>query len=221
MKANLKLTVAAMALATALASGCAGSRPSVQERYTEYSDPCWPERYNASARKAVLDTHGAQIANGYDVDTTLMNYHFESGSEELNQAGRAKLDYLLRRRPTVDGKLNLQTARDLAYDEKAPAALPAKRSDLDAKRINSIQQYVSASTSGRNVGVDVTIKDPADMQMDAMGPANSVRGLSMLFSSTITGAAGAGAVAGAGGAGAPTSATAAGAGATGAGGPPR
>jgi hypothetical protein len=218
MKTHLKLTTAVIAIGCSLmATGCAGDRPSLQDRQTDNVDPCWIPRYSSYARKSVLDVHGAQVANGHDLHQTLMNYHFEQGSGELNPAGRAKLDQILRQRPTVDGKLNLQTARDINYDEKNPGALQSKRADLDSKRINSIQQYVSASTAGRNVTVDVTVKDPSDMSMDASGPSNAVRGLVGLYQSGIQGVAG-GQVAGAGGGAAPTAGAASGAPAGGGGG---
>ena len=212
MKASIKLMATAILVVGGLSSiGCAGrgDRPTVQERYADLVDPCWPERYNAEARKPVMQTMGAQVANGRDIDHTLWNYHFEQGTEVLNPAGRAKIDYLMRRRPVVDNRIVLQTARDLSFDPTKADHLANSRAELDAKRNNSIQQYVTASTSGRGVSVDVTIKDPADLYMDATGPSNAVRGLTGLFSSGISGVA-SGGVAGAGGGAAPTTAAAAG-----------
>lgn len=207
MKLHFRLATVAFALVASFSIGCG---VSLQDRHTEFADPCWPERYDAQARASVRDTMAAQIANGREVDNALYNFHFEAGSAELNPAGRAKLDYILRRRPAVDGRINLQTARDISYDAAKPDALVNGRAELDAKRINSIQQYVMASTSGRNVAVDVTVRDLPDLSIDSAGPATSVRGLTLLYASTINGVSGGGMIGGAGGGAAPVGAAAAG-----------
>ena len=85
MNRNLARTLAAaVALAGPFIAGCQNFRQRV--------DPCWPERYNRTARKEVVDAFAPQVQNGHVLDQTIWNYMFENGSDELNGYGRYKLD---------------------------------------------------------------------------------------------------------------------------------
>ena len=166
--------------------GCvSGDRPGLQNRYDTKVDPCWPERYNFTAREAVIAPFATHVMNGKIIDQTIFNGDFEPGTEKLNAGGLAKLDTIARRRP-VDGQLSLQTTRDINYDATKPDEYIRTRSELDAKRIQQIQTYMNASTSGRNLTFDVAVIDPANQTVLASGPAAAVRGYQSYFQGGLT-----------------------------------
>ena len=112
MNGFVKATVAGLCLGTGFTLvGCA--------EYRQVVDPCWPDRYNAEARRSVRETFGAQAHNGHVLDQTVWNFHFEVDprtgvtTDKLNAAGMEHLKYLARRLPTPDPNLYLQTAQDV------------------------------------------------------------------------------------------------------------
>jgi hypothetical protein len=138
-------------------------------------DPCYPERYEAEARKEVNDLNAPQVMNGHVLDQTVWNYHFEPGSDKLTPGGMEHLAYLARRRPAPDTTVYLQAAQDLSYDPANPDKFAQNRFDLDGKRIAAIQKYLNAQTSGRHVDFQVVVHDPADPSISAIPAAISVQ----------------------------------------------
>ncbi len=193
MTRTLKSAAALVAIGGLATAGC-------QNCYSQKVDPCWPERYNHVARAEVLAPFANHVGNGEGLDHTLFNFHFEAGSEQLTPGGQQKLDYLTRRRPAPPSRLYLQTARDVAYDPAPNDKTAANRSDLDAKRLASVQKYLAATTAARGLTFEIQVIDPADQTMNATGPANAVRGLTTQYQSTIEGAGGVGATGSGGGA---------------------
>lgn len=186
---NRMIKAAAVAVAAGGATGAVGcanaDRPSVQDRYASYVDPCWPERYSYQARQAVLAPLAAQQVNGAVVDATLLEFMFESGTDNLLPGGRQKLDYLARKRPTPERTVYLQTARDLTYDPAAADKFAAGRQELDAKRVQAVQKYLAASTAGRGLTFDIQVVDLPDMTYAVQGPAAAVRGYPARFQSGL------------------------------------
>jgi hypothetical protein len=127
----------------------------------KHGDPCWPDRYANEARAAAVATFQPQVENGHVLDQTVWNMHFEFGTDKLNGEGMDKLDQLSRRRPSPDTRLFLQTARDISYDAEKPGDYATKRVELDSKRIASVQRYLKATLTGREVAFDIQIHDPA------------------------------------------------------------
>jgi hypothetical protein len=187
MNRMFKAALATVAAAGGIGSvGCMG-KPSVQDRYAGYVDPCWPERYNYVARNEVLAPFAIHATNGMIVDHTLWNYYFDAGTDHLNAAGRDRLDYLARRRPAPESKVFLQTTRDLVFDPAAPDKFATARQDLDARRVQAVQQYLSASTAGRPLTFEVAVIDPSEHSFIATGPAYATRGWSYRFMSGVSG----------------------------------
>jgi hypothetical protein len=184
----------AAAVGTALSVGCvsSGPRPGVQARYNEFVDPCWPERYSQQAREAALNPHDIQVANAQVIDQTIWNHHFEVGTANLNANGRQRLDYLARRLPVPDARLYLQTARDIAYDAKAPEKTINTRVELDAKRSQAVLAYLAVQPNGTRTNFEVQGIDAIDPGVNSAGPATSVRGLPAQYRSTLNGATGTG-----------------------------
>ena len=170
-------------------SGSLFGDATLQERYNSRVDPCWPERYAYQARQATLSPFANQVANGQAIDQTIFNGDFEAGSDVLSIGGRQKLDTIARRRP-VDGRIYVQTSRDIAYDPAKRDEYVKTKTSLDAGRADAVQGYLAATTTGRKVNFDIAISDPQDMQMPVVGPSNAVRGYAATFRSGITGIGG-------------------------------
>lgn len=152
MKKHLARTLVAVALVGPWAAGC--------NRYRDRVDRCWPERYNKTARKSLVDAFAPQVQNGQVLDQTVWNYFFETGTDELNGYGRSKLDYMVRRRPEPDPNVFVQTAHDLPYDAAMPDKQAEVRRELDIKRVASVQRYLNAQTVGRPFRFELAIHDP-------------------------------------------------------------
>jgi len=194
---SIRATAVALILPSGMTSiGCMGgggagtTRPGIEARYNNLVDPCWPQGYSHQARESVLSPFEQQVNNAEILNQTVWNYHFDLGTAKLNANGREKLDLIARKRPTPDGKLYLQTARDLAYDEKSPDKLPGDRIKLDVDRAQAVLAYMSTQPAARTVSFDVQPIDPIDPAMNSQGPATAVRGLPSLYRSGITGAIG-------------------------------
>jgi len=184
MKGVVTKALAGVALAGGLAStGC--------YHYEKVTDPCWPERYNATARRELINGFAPQVQNGHVLDQTLYNYQFEPGTDRLTASGLDQLDTLVRRRPCPDPRIFLATARDLGYDAGNPEAYAAARRDLDDKRAAAIQKYVGVQTAGRPMAFEVVVHDPMPVGEHA-DPANRS---SQLNHNSTTGTLAAGATA--------------------------
>ena len=85
----------------ALASLCAGLlglTTGCDTCLNNLYDPCYPQRYEAEARKETNDLTAPQVMNGHVLDQTVWDYHFEAGSDKLTPGGMEHLAYLARRR---------------------------------------------------------------------------------------------------------------------------
>ena len=180
-------------LAVLSAIGCAhGNRPSAQDRYADWVDPCWPERYTAVARSEVLDPFAAQAMNGAVLDAVIWNYHFEPASKKLTPAGMEKLDYLVRRRPGPETHLFVQTARDIAYSPDAVDKFVADRAKLDADRIEEVKKYFTSQVAAKGAKPDVLVIDPSDPSMPARYPGHAIDQLPNRYVAGTTGGGGGG-----------------------------
>jgi hypothetical protein len=151
----------------AVACGCANYRNVV--------DPCYPERYEFASRKEVIEAFTPQVSNGHILDQTVWNYQFEPGTDRLTPGGMEHLTYLARRRPFPDGTIYLATAHDLVYDPATPEKYAEQRASMDAKRIQAIQNYLTAETAGRHVSFEVVVHDPPEQGIAATPMGISVQ----------------------------------------------
>ncbi len=202
MTRTMRAAAATLATGSLWAGGCAGTggcadgkcgdsdRPGLQARYGQYVDPCWPDRYSAHARSNVLSYYSQHAANGAVTDSTLWEWYFEPGTDNLLPSGQKKLDYLARRRPAPDKTVYLQTARDVAYDPTKPEVLSASRGDLDAKRAQAVQRYLAATTAARGLNFEVQVVDLPDLTFSAVGPATAVRAQRGAYVGTLGGGSG-------------------------------
>jgi hypothetical protein len=189
--------MAAGALTTlALAGvGCQSSgrdRQTLGDRYANYVDPCWPERYSTVAREQTLAPFATQAANGEIIAQTIWNYHFEAASDKLAPSGVEALDMIVRKRPSPDAAVYVQTARDLAYEHDKADKLAADRAALDAKRVAQVQKYLSAQAAAKGTTFNVVTLDPADPAFYARYPGNAIQQLPARFTPTLNSGGGGG-----------------------------
>jgi hypothetical protein len=161
MKGFITKSVAGVTLGASLSllAGCVCYRKAV--------DPCWPERYNALSRASVAQAVNAQAYNGHVLDQTIYDYFFAPDkdgrpTDVLHPAGLERLKYLARRRPVPDLHIFLQTAQDIPYVPGAADKAIAARAELDTRRIQAIQAYMSVllAPCGITTPVQVTVIDP-------------------------------------------------------------
>ena len=161
MNGFIARTLAATCLAGAVVTvGC--------EPYRNCVDTCYPQRYNAIARREVVDGFAPQVQNGHVLDQTVWNYDFDKGTDHLNPMGIEKLKYLARRRPAPDPNLFLATANDVDYDSDHPDKMVQARRDLDAKRVAAIQKYLAVQMDGRQMNFEVLVHDPFEVGYNAV-----------------------------------------------------
>jgi hypothetical protein len=170
--------------------------------YRTLVDVCWPERYNAAARDETLDPFRKQVNNGNVMNQTVWNYMFEAGTDKLTAAGYDKLDSLTKVRPYPDGKLYLQTSRDIGVTPENVDKLAAMREDLDGKRAAAVQRYMASQPAINPTVYEVYIHDPVVPGIDSEFAARAYRGSALGYRGGIGG--GSGAVATATGGGGPT-----------------
>lgn len=141
--------------------------------YRELVDPCWPERYNYMARHSVRDFHNAQADKGHLLEQTVWNWHFErdektgAATDRLNGAGQEVLRRIARTLPAPDGQLFLQNAQDIPYKEgDAPAKIVSAREQLNRKRIDAIQRFMSTQNSTGPASFVVNVHDFAPPSLE-------------------------------------------------------
>jgi hypothetical protein len=169
--------------------GCMGG-----ERYRNWVDPCWPERYNAAARDEVLAPFRAQVHNGNVMHHTIWNYYFEEGTDKLTPAGMAKLDSIARERPAPDPKLFLQTARDVAVAAPMVEKAPAMREALDGQRAAAVQKYMASQPTFTPVAYEIFVHDPVVTGIHSDFAGNAYRGQLRGYVGGITGGVSGGAI---------------------------
>jgi hypothetical protein len=168
--------------------------------YANVVDPCYPARYEYMARREVKAAFAPQVNNGHVLDQTIWNYHFEAGTDRLTAGGLEHLAYLARRRPHPDTLLFMQTAQDIPYDPVAPDKLAEARQELDCKRIQAIQKFLTAQTAAQ-CAFKVEVHDPAEVGLAAI-PVNAAvqQMFTTRFRGGLTGGGGGSATAGGSGA---------------------
>jgi hypothetical protein len=194
MKGLIKALAAACGAGLLALAGCAGTECS----YDNLVDPCYPQRYEAAARREVNEAIAPQMMNGHILDQSVWDDHFEAGTDKLTPGGLEHLKYLARRRPHADPVIFLEQAQDVAYDPAKPDAYARARAELTNKRLVAIQTFLGAYTEGAPVGFRVVIHDAAEPGQSAIGVARSV----LLSNNSYQGSLATGAASPAGGAGA-------------------
>ena len=160
--------------------------------YRSFVDPCWPERYSVAARGEVLAPFAQQVNNGNTLNQTMWNWYFETGTDKLTPAGRAKLDSIAQTRPQPDTRLYLQAARDVTVTNENIDKVGAERDTLTQKRAAAIQKYMGTQPAigGHAVAYEIFVHDAAPLGMPAEFSAAAFRGQRQGYSGSLPGNAG-------------------------------
>jgi hypothetical protein len=154
--------------------------------YRDVVDPCYPERYNAMARREVLDAIAPQVQNGHVLDQTVWDSHFKLGTAELTFEGAEHLNYILRRRPCPDTSVFLQSAlinptdganpdKQLTFDPATPEKMIEARNKLNQQRKDVVMKYLAAASNGRGLSFNVDLIDVATPTMSAVAMNQTMR----------------------------------------------
>ena len=155
-----------------------------------FYDPCYPERYNATARAETLSAFSSQVNNAQILTQTIWNWYFEPGSDKLTPAGLAKLDSLAQTRPAPDPRIYLQAARDVQVLNADVEGVAARREDLTARRAAAVRKYMASQPAVYPVAYEVYVHDPAVVGMPGEFAAQAFRGQRVGYSGSIKGQAG-------------------------------
>jgi hypothetical protein len=184
MKTTMRMAaVATFAVAGMASTGCRSTM--VQDATDHCVDPCWPERYSAVAREEVLAPFATQVSNGEIISQTIWNYHFETASDKLTPAGIESLDVIVKKRPSPNASVFVQTAHDISYDAAKADQFAADRAALDAKRIESIKKYLSVQAAAKGTNFTVLALDPSDPAFYARYPGNAIQQLPGQYRPTL------------------------------------
>ena len=76
-------------------------QPSLADAYRAgiHANVHWPRIYIPPARRAVYSTYDAMVNNGWRRQNLLGNYHFSEDTNELTQAGKLKVNWILSQAP--------------------------------------------------------------------------------------------------------------------------
>lgn len=156
MKRAFRAAIAAAILPLGLASvGCAhnksangcngsgGERANCGDRYRNWVDTSWPDRYNYAARQAVVAPFAQQAGNGHFLHQSIWNWYFEPGTDKLTAGGMDKLSALARTTPSPDPRIYIQTAQDLPVTADNMDKIASARSELNGKRAAAIKKYMA------------------------------------------------------------------------------
>jgi hypothetical protein len=175
-------------------AGCCGTDCS----YDDLVDPCYPQRYEAAARREVNEAMAPQMMNGHVLDQSVVDSYFEAGTDKLTPGGQEHLKYIARRRPHADPVVFLQAAQDVVYDPAHPEAYVKARMELTDKRSQAVMAFLGAYTAGAPQAFRVVVHDAPEPGQSAVGVARSV----VLMHNSYQGSLTAGGASPAGGAGA-------------------
>jgi len=188
-------------VSTGTTSGAGGPAVGDGAILRTYIDPCYPDRYNATARDEVLASFNPQVYNGHILNQTIWNWYFEPGSDKLTPAGVAKLDSLAQTRPMPDPRLYLQVARDVQVVNANVEGVAAKRDDLTGRRAEVVRKYMASQPAITPVAYEIYVHDPVVVGIPSDFSVQSFRSQRIGYSGSIKGAGGFGGIPPVGGGG--------------------
>ena len=90
----------------------------------------WPLPYVCDDRAAVRGVWKAQIDNGWQMATTLYDYHFNPDTNTLNTSGEHHLQWILQSAPAESRQLYVQSVNDAAVNQSRVAAVQLAAANL-------------------------------------------------------------------------------------------
>jgi hypothetical protein len=137
-------------------SACQGKiTESCEETY--YQNAIWPRQYIGPARRGICQATERMIANGWRRQNLLGKYDFDESRQELSEAGRLKVEWILTQAPPQRRTIYVQKLGD---------------QEQMAARIEAVQELASnvAPSAGQVDVQETLVRDeghPA-MQVDAV-----------------------------------------------------
>lgn len=98
-----------------------GEKQLYMHRY--HAAKYWPHPYVCSDREAVRSVWQAQTNNGWEMATTLYEYHFDPETNGLNQAGEKQVRWILQSAPTEHRRIYVQSMNDPAMNQTRVATV--------------------------------------------------------------------------------------------------
>lgn len=77
----------------------------------------WPMPYVCADRDAVTSVWNAQADNGWQMITTLYEYHFDPETNSLNHSGKQHLQWILQSAPPERRRISVQASNDPAINQ--------------------------------------------------------------------------------------------------------
>ena len=90
----------------------------------------WPYPYVCSDRAAVRGVWQSQVDNGWQMATTLYEYHFNQETNALNEAGQKQLLWILQSAPAEQRQLSVQSLNDPVANQMRVASVQTAAANL-------------------------------------------------------------------------------------------
>ena len=91
--------------------------PKQQFTHRFHSAHYWPHPYTCWDRQAVEDPVAIQESNGWEAAATLYDYHFDTKDQQLTNAGRSHLHWILTHTPPQYRRVSVQAHADRTLSE--------------------------------------------------------------------------------------------------------
>ena len=95
-----------------------------------YTQKYWPLPYVCEDRATTVGVWDTHSANGWQMATTLYDYHFDQESQALNQAGQSHLLWILTSVPAERRHISVQSAMDPSISQIRLANVQAAATSL-------------------------------------------------------------------------------------------
>lgn len=127
---------------------------------------CWPEPFDGPDRYAVRSPFVTMVDNGWRLQNLLGDYHFDTNTGLLNEAGQLKVQWIVRHAPQGHRVIFVSQSMD---------------SQQAAARVDNVQQYV-AQIAGDNSTMPSVVQTPL---LPPGSPADQVETVGRKFYSSI------------------------------------
>jgi len=124
-----------------------GPKPHLIHRF--HAAHYWPHPYDGWSRKSVNSTIAMQQQKGWQNATTLYEYHFDTDSNELTDAGILHLKWILENAPHQYRTVFLQTSAEAGANDLRLAAVSEVASRLTAGQETPEVQFRNTTPYGR------------------------------------------------------------------------
>ncbi len=116
---------------------------------------CWPDPFVCPDRVTVRAPFNVMVQNGWQLQNTISDYHFEESTGELTVAGKNKVFWILNHAPKQHRVLYVQKSRE---------------PDVTVQRLQAVQALAGVyAPSGTMARVEPTINQPAGWTAERVG----------------------------------------------------